>query len=51
MAKKKAKPAPAADNKNRIPRKEPYDSDRMTNVVERLREQAGRPLSACPYAR
>lgn len=42
MAKKKAKPAPAADNKNRIPRKEPYDSDRMTNVVERLREQAGR---------
>ncbi|RCS40623.1 hypothetical protein DTL42_24955 [Bremerella cremea] len=42
MAKKKAKPAPPADNKNRIPRKEPYDSDRMANVVERLREQAGR---------
>ncbi len=42
MAKKKAKAAPSTDNKNRIPRKEPYDSDRMTNVVERLREQAGR---------
>ncbi|MEW4454872.1 hypothetical protein AB1L30_19555 [Bremerella sp. JC817] len=41
MAKKKAKPA-AADAKDRIPRKEPYDSDRMSNVVERLREQAGR---------
>ena len=42
MAKKKAKPAPSTDTKDRIPRKEPYDSDRMTNVVERLREQAGR---------
>ncbi|MBI1248537.1 hypothetical protein GC197_11945 [bacterium] len=41
MAKKKAKAA-AIDSKTRIPRKEPYDSDRMSNVVERLREQAGR---------
>lgn len=41
MAKKKAKP-PAADANKRVPRKEPYDSARMSNVVERLREQAGR---------
>ncbi|PQO31361.1 hypothetical protein C5Y96_13555 [Blastopirellula marina] len=41
MAKKKAKSA-AADANKRVPRKEPYDSDRMSNVVERLREQAGR---------
>ncbi|MBA2114713.1 hypothetical protein [Bremerella alba] len=41
MAKKKAKP-PVADANVRVPRKEPYDSDRMSNVVERLREQAGR---------
>lgn len=41
MAKKKAKPS-AADANKRVPRKEPYDSDRMSNVVERLREQAGR---------
>jgi len=40
MAKKKAKPA-AAENA-RIPRKEPYDSDRVALVVERLREQAAR---------
>lgn len=43
MAKKKSKPAPApVEAKTRIPRKEPYDSERMANVVERLREQAGR---------
>ncbi|MHC2069198.1 hypothetical protein ACYFX5_17135 [Bremerella sp. T1] len=41
MAKKKAKTSTADANK-RVPRKEPYDSDRMSNVVERLREQAGR---------
>lgn len=41
MAKKKAKP-PAPDANIRVPRKEPYDSTRMSNVVERLREQAGR---------
>lgn len=41
MAKKKAKSA-SVDNKNRIPRKEPYDSQRVTTVVERLREQAAR---------
>jgi hypothetical protein len=43
MAKKKTKSsAKAATMNERIPRKEPYDSDRIGNVVDRLREQAGR---------
>jgi len=43
MAKKKAKSlTAAADSRERIPRKEPYSSERITNVVERLREQAAR---------
>lgn len=38
MAKKKA----AAKGKQRVPRKEPYTSARLKNVVERLREQSMR---------
>lgn len=45
MAKKKSAPkkkARAAAAPERSPRKEPYTSQRMNGVVERLREQAAR---------
>jgi Flp pilus assembly CpaF family ATPase len=46
MAKKVARPKKKASVKQRpagrTRRKEPYDSERITAVVERLREQAGR---------
>lgn len=42
MAKNKTKPAATSDNRDRVPRKEPYNSQRIGNVVERLREQATR---------
>jgi hypothetical protein len=45
MAKKKTakkKSTKAPDQDGRTPRKEPYGSERLNHVVERLREQAAR---------
>jgi len=44
MGKKKAKRKAAGrpTSSNRIPRKEPYDAERIAGVVERIREQAAR---------
>ncbi len=41
MGKKKAVKKPGV-NPDRVPRKEPYSSQRMTAILERIREQAAR---------
>ncbi|UUO07328.1 hypothetical protein M4951_03230 [Blastopirellula sp. J2-11] len=44
MAKKNGKPktSKVEEGADRVRRKEPYSSERITRVVDRLREQAGR---------
>ena len=42
MGKKKAAKKPEASMDDRVPRKEPYTSQRLTGVLERIREQATR---------
>ena len=42
MGKKKAMKKASGVNPDRVPRKEPYSADRMSKILERIREQAAR---------
>jgi hypothetical protein len=42
MAKKKTVKKASGANPNRVPRKEPYTAERMSKILERIREQAAR---------
>ena len=42
MGKKKAMKKPGGMNPDRVPRKEPYTAERMSKILERIREQAAK---------